>query len=397
MRALFWFTVLFALAVGLALLAQFNNGNVVLLVPPYRIDVSLNVFVIAMMALFAVCYFVLRVIARAFEFPARVRAYRERVAEQSAREGLRGALLALFEGRFSRAEKYARDTLGAPGYAALAALVAARASHRMREFSRRDGWLRAAEADKGVRTARLMTQAELLLEERRPEEAHEIIEQLHASGARHVASMRLALTTAQQLGAWDEVLRLVRMLAKRDAIHPAVAAKTKAVAYDALMHRRSGDAAGMKAFWHAVPAGDRVIAEIAEPAARAFAGFGEHATAIEILEHALAARWNDRLMLAYAEVGDATARLAQIQRAEAWLDGHAQETALLTTLGRLCAAEGLWGKAIDYLERSLRVEPTALALYTLATVAERNDYPDRAAMLYRECARLGVGAPALSE
>ena len=112
MRTLFWVTVLFAAAVGLALLAHFDPGNVVLLVPPYRIDVSLNVFVLGIALLFVLLYLLLRIIATTLSFPERVRAYRERVREHDAREGLRGALLAHFEGRFARAARYASDEIG---------------------------------------------------------------------------------------------------------------------------------------------------------------------------------------------------------------------------------------------------------------------------------------------
>lgn len=387
MRTLFWVTVLFASAVGLALLAHFDPGNVVLLVPPYRIDVSLNVFVLGIAALFVVLYLLLRMIATTLQFPERVRAYRERVREHNAREGLRGALLAHFEGRFSRAARYASEAQEVEGYAALAALVAARASHRMREFARRDGWLRVAAKDTSVRTARLMTQAELLLEERRADEAQDIIRELHASGARHVASMRLALNAAQQLEQWDEVLRLVRQLGKRDAIHPALAAKTKALAYGALMERRHGDASGMRTFWNTVPSADRTLADVAEPAARAFASFGEHAGAVAILDHAIEQNWNERLITAYAEIGSGSDRLRQIQHAEDWLDLHPQDAALLTTLGKLCAAEELWGKALDYLERSLRIEATPATLLALAELHERNGDQTRANALYRQCAR----------
>ena len=138
------------------------------------IDVSLNVFVLGIALLFVLLYLLLRIIATTLSFPERVRAYRERVREHDAREGLRGALLAHFEGRFARAARYASDAQEVEGYAALAALVAARASHRMREFARRDGWLRIAAKDASVRTARLMTQAELLLEERSEEHTSEL-------------------------------------------------------------------------------------------------------------------------------------------------------------------------------------------------------------------------------
>ncbi|CAN5137086.1 heme biosynthesis protein HemY [soil metagenome] len=386
MRSLFWITILFALGVGLALVARYNNGNVVLLVPPYRIDLSLNLAVVLIAAAFVLLYFLIRIIDGTFGFPDRVRAFRERSREAAAREGLRASQLAYFEGRFSRAERSARDAQAVAGYAGVAALVAARASHKLREFGRRGDWLRVAELDPSVRTARLMTQAEMLLEERRAEEANALVRLLHASGARHVASIRLALNAAQQLEQWDEVLRLVRQLAKRDAIHPALAARTKAIAYRALSARRRGDLPGLKAFWSTVPSEDRSLVDVAEPIAQAFALLGQHDLAVQIIEEALARNWDERLVRAYAEIGGATTRLTQIQRAERWLAQYPQEASLLVTLGLLCAAEGLWGKAADYLERSVRVQVQPRALSALSWLAEQNGDSARADALYRQAA-----------
>ncbi len=392
MRSLVWVTILFALGAGLALLARYNDGNVVLLVPPYRVDLSLNLACLLLAAAFVVLYLLVRIIDGSFGFPDRVRAFRERSREAAAREGLRASQVAYFEGRFSRAERSARDAQAVTGYAGVAALVAARASHRLREFARRDDWLRVAELDPSVRTARLMTQAEMLLEERRAEEASTVIRALHASGARHVASIRLALTAAQQLEQWDEVLRLVRQLAKRDAIHPALAARTKGIAYRALSARRRGDLAGLKAFWSTVPSEDRSLVDVAEPIAQAFASIGQHDLAVQIVEEALVRNWDERLVRAYATIGGPGTRLVQIQRAERWLADWPQEAALLLTLGLLCADEGLWGKAADYLERSLRVQVQPRALIALARLAERNGETGRADALYRQAAIEAVEA-----
>jgi hypothetical protein len=42
MRWLVWLLLAFAAAVGLSLLLRFNQGNVAILWPPYRIDISVN-------------------------------------------------------------------------------------------------------------------------------------------------------------------------------------------------------------------------------------------------------------------------------------------------------------------------------------------------------------------
>jgi HemY protein len=69
---------------------------------------------------------------------------------------------------------------------------------------------------------------------------------------------------------------------------------------------------------------------------------------------------------------------------------------LLIMLGSLCADEGLWGKANDYLERSLRVQSLPKALIALAQLAERNGNIERAHALYREAALQAVDEPRAS-
>ncbi len=56
MRLFLWFLILFASAIGLAVAARFNVGNVVFFYPPYRIDLSLNFFLLALAALFVLLY-----------------------------------------------------------------------------------------------------------------------------------------------------------------------------------------------------------------------------------------------------------------------------------------------------------------------------------------------------
>jgi HemY protein len=51
-KALFWLLALFALAVAVALGARYNDGYVLLVMPPWRAEISLNLFIVAF-ALFA--------------------------------------------------------------------------------------------------------------------------------------------------------------------------------------------------------------------------------------------------------------------------------------------------------------------------------------------------------
>src|SRR3989304_460499 len=107
------------------------------------------------------------------------------------------AAFALAGGRFGRAVKLAARAYGVGQWRALAALVAARASQRMRNFALRDTWIAKARAgEPDWRQATLTAEAELLIEERRYDEARSVLLELHAGGARHIARLSGLLRAA---------------------------------------------------------------------------------------------------------------------------------------------------------------------------------------------------------
>src|ERR1039457_4397872 len=114
MRIFLWLLSLFAAAVGLAVVARFNPGNVVLFYPPYRVDLSLNFFLLLAVLLFLLLSVILNAVRSTREMPGRVAAYRKEKREREGNRALRESLKALFEGRFGHAEKAARRAAECP-------------------------------------------------------------------------------------------------------------------------------------------------------------------------------------------------------------------------------------------------------------------------------------------
>jgi HemY protein len=356
MRLLLWLVALMATAIGIAVTARFNPGNVVFSYPPHRIDMSLNLFVVLLAVLFLVLYGVARAVNATLRMPQRVAAYRQRKRERDGNKGLRDALKALFEGRFGHAEKAAMRAAELPENAGLAALIGARAAHRMREPARREAWLAGVAHDTTLKTARLMTVIELLVDDHQPEAALAAVAELNASGQRHIHALQWSMKANQQARNWPEVLRLVRILDKRKALHPALAARLRELAYDALLSEEGRDPEAIRRVWAGVPPQDRTKPYIAARAAAAFNASGLHDEARLVAEEALQAGWDERVVRAYRDAagpaGSATL-LAQIEHCEAWLRERPNDPELALTLGSLCLRQKLWGKAQRYLEQAL--------------------------------------------
>jgi len=199
MRFFIWLLILFASAIGLAVLARFNPGNVVLFYPPYRIDLSLNFFIVLLVAAFALLLAIVAAVRATLAMPRRVEQYRATRQLRESGRALHEALQSYLEGRFGRAEKLAERASSAPDHAGLAALIGARAAQRLQETARRDQWLAGVADDAGVRTARLMTTLELLSEDNKDTDAAlAVLNELNAGGIRHAQALRLALKVNQK-------------------------------------------------------------------------------------------------------------------------------------------------------------------------------------------------------
>jgi HemY protein len=353
-------------------------------------------FAVAALAAFVAFHALVRLAGHALSLPAYVRGFRERRRRERAHGALAAALQAYFEGRYARAEQQAAAAFESGLRPGLAALLAARAAHQMRDFERRERWLERADASGAeLQSARLVTRAELALEDRDFAVARDALRSLHGAGPKHVASQRMLLRAERGAGAWEEVLRLSTQLAKRDAIAPALAEEYKVQATVELLQRPGTDAAGLERTWRGVPARDQVQPRIALAAARQANALGKAPLARDILEKALAVEWTPQLVQLYGELPrslDPAARiaeaLARIECAERWLRTRNRDADLLSALGRLCVDAELWGKAQSFLEASLSFSESRAARLELARLAERLGQAEQAQRHYRRAAEL---------
>lgn len=391
MKSLFWILGLFALAVAVALGARLNDGYLLLVFPPYRAEISLNLFLLALLAAFAVCYAAVRGLALTFGLPRRVRDYHRQRRRDMAGQVFQDAVRLLFEGRFGQALKKAAEAHAAGTAPGLSALIAARAAQRMRESEKQQDWLEHAKRDDPrTEAATLMLEAEMMNEERRFDDALAALERLQGKQGRHIAALRLELRARQGLGDWDGVLKLSRQLLKRDALPAEVVREIRTQAHLGNIARRAADQGLLSTYLRALPDDER-SRRVVLAAARALVETGAEGEAQKLIEAVLdTARdgeWQSELLAIYGRLGGGEP-MARIAKAEAWLRRHPDDARLLKALGRMCLRQRLWGKAQSYLEASLSVEPTQQAHLELAHLFEQLERGEDANKHYRASAQL---------
>jgi HemY protein len=386
MKTAIWIVGIAAAAVALTLAARYNSGYALFVLPSYRIELSLNLLIVLAVAAFAIGYAVVRAALAALVLPRRVREYRLARRREKARSTLLEALHEYFAGRYGRAEKAAAASLEAGEQPVLSAVLAARAAHQLRAHERRDRYLAAGAAVPDEQLARLVTEAELLLDDRRHQEALDLIRQLPR---RHSAALKLELKAQQQLRNWEQVLALTEELRKRNAFDTTQAEQVRRHALAENLKRKLLDSHALEEAWGRLAAADRTDRRVAAAAAQCFSALGGAEQAHRIIEQALEAEWDSELVRLYGESG-AGGTVARIQRAEAWLRSHPRDAALLLTLGRLCAEQELWGKAQSYLDASIAIEPSHTAHLAAARLQETLGNADAARRHHREALDLSL-------
>ena len=141
MRWLIALVLVASLAVGLALAMRYNAGYVLFMVPPYRVELSVSLFVLLVAIVIGFAYFSLRVVFRAIQLPERARQFRQGRRRAQAHAAMLDGLRAMFEGRYAHAVRAAGKAANLGEAPVLNALIAARSAHLLREFELRDEWL----------------------------------------------------------------------------------------------------------------------------------------------------------------------------------------------------------------------------------------------------------------
>lgn len=229
MQAVIWFLGLFAAAVALALFAGDNAASVTVFWPPYRVDVSLNLALLLLLALLGLLYAVLRTVQGLLTLPLQAHRWRMRQHQRATAELMLEARLSLLAGRYGRARRSAEAALAGlpvvlePGpdasgtaYEALrllAQLTAAEAAQAMGQGALSERYLQTAEADlkqaqapSELHEALHLYAAQRRLEAQQPDAALHRLERLTPVAQCRLATRRLRLQAWRQQAHWPAAL-----------------------------------------------------------------------------------------------------------------------------------------------------------------------------------------------
>lgn len=372
MRNIVWLVLLFGVAVVAALTLGDNHGLASFYWNGWRLDLSLNFFVLTAVVVGFVVVSAVHAVNALVGLPARARSWRGLRRERSAQAALREALAEFFAGRFSRAHKAAQraidvhdevDTLKDDAeFRQLAQLMAAGSLHRLQDRSRREELLQLAlRAGRKGGTAAVDDGARLLaiewaLDDRDEPRAEAWLAELPAGLARRTQALRLKLKAQRMALRPLDALHTARLLSKHQAFSPAAAqGLLRSLACEAL--DAAHDTEQLRRCWQQFDLADQRDPFVAGRAARRAAALGD----AEAGRQWLRPLWDELAKLeADGRTEVALALMAAVAGIGAdWLPRVEAAQRLLGTDAAVQAAAGLvlverelWGKARRPLEQA---------------------------------------------
>ncbi|MEN9539808.1 MAG: hypothetical protein RLZZ126_2043 [Pseudomonadota bacterium] len=389
MRNAFSILLLLAAAVALALLAGNNQGSLTIFWPPHRVDVSFNLALLLLLGGFLLIHLALRGLSALLELPSSARRWRRIQRERLMYSSLLEALSHLVAGRFIRGRTAAEKVLEhearlaesgdaygrGPALRAMAHLLAAESAHALQDKEARGRHLQLAREQAqmpGTQEEREAVQMRALawaMDDRDPKMALQLLEALPAGLSRRTVALRLRLKAARQAGQMQDAIETARLLAKHRAF--------SAGAGDSLVQgltmewlQSAKDAQQLQGIWSLLDPMDRERAPVANLAAQRLLTLnGDAVTALgwllplwqryvqgDAANTGVDAGQGQQLV---AHIARALARApsaehsAWLTRAEAALQHRPADVRVQFLVGTVCLHAQLWGKAAQWLERSL--------------------------------------------
>lgn len=427
MRAAFWLLALFGVAVAVALVAGNNQAVVTLFWPPHRVDLSFNLVVLLLAALFLLLHLALRALAAVFSLPLEARRWRAQQKERAMFGAVLDALAHLLAGRYIRSTKSAENALAQEAslskavdpssldithsagrssqLRSLAHLLVAESAQSLQNRPLRDEHLHLAMESSAhrqaleVRDGVQLRAARWALDDRDPGAALEWLSQLPQGAGRRTLALRMRLRATRQLRQTGAALDTARLLAKHRAFSPAAAQSiVRGLALELLGDAH--DPTQLARAWDSLDGNEQAMPELVVQASSRLMKLGGSS---EQARAWLLGVWQP-LMNAQSEIGDnlrikaigvlelgmETLDGTWLARIEAAQQGRPRDANLQYLAGMACLSLQLWGKARQLLTQAAQgLQDTTLrrnAWRALALLAEQREDEPAAALAYRQAA-----------
>ena len=294
-RWVLWLLGMAAFAVAVALAGRHGSGYVVMVAPPFRVEMSVMMFVILAVAAFALGYVLIRLGVAAYGLPQHLK---KRHAEQDrakARDAVFASLELLFSGRFRDAEEKARAGMQHDDTRDLAAALAAWAAYEGGNSGAAVPYLDRIRGEGGGKSAHMRdaSKAYMLLADGRANEALALLKGLAENDPKNPGVLKMKVEAEMAEKAWDDVLATLNPLARSGMLPESAAQQIRLNAQLNLIKSKPANREVIIAAWESLESVSRYDVSMAVTVGKRLVGLGCGDDARKVIEETIDKRGID--------------------------------------------------------------------------------------------------------
>ncbi len=380
---------------GSQFLTHLNSAGYVLIgIDQWSLETSLFVFLGVLVAVFFILYFSFRLLGWTVRLPTKIK---KRVANNKialSQKALIKGLVDSAEGNWEAAETILIKHASHSGAPLIHYLTAARAAQSRGAFDKRDEYLQfAAEYGDDSEIAVGLTQAELNLSGQQYEQALETLTRLHSINPKQANVLRLLHQTYQKLEDWQSLRSLIPSLNTHKVLMEAELKLVETEVFSNLLKQAAEqkNRFALQTLWAEMPLSIKVMRGVAAIYFAAMIDVDAGASIEEELVKNLSANWSETLLVLFGNI-QSTDPVLQLETAERWLIGHANDAILLMVLGKLSGQRTDYAKAQRYLQQSIALDPNVQSYRLLGDLALTQNDASAASQFYKQGLELAASA-----
>lgn len=389
MKRMIFYFIVFLLSVSLGLVIKYEPGYFLVVVNKYSIEMPLWIGAFALVFTFVLFHYSINAMQYMLAFNVRIRNwFKHRRLAYSHSYSTR-SLLALSEGQWVEAEKFAVKAIPNSDCQLIDYLIAARAAQHQGAIDRRDRFLRQAKKiAPQEKIAVELTQAQLQIEAGQYEQALALVQHLYQLLPKHHFIIKLLFQLYEKLEDWQSLQALLPAIYKSNILsNQEYNNLEQKVYYKLLSTAVFADLDDLEDFWHQLPKAFKRQSSFVLVYVKWLNQFNETKAAETNLKMALKRQLDNDLIESFGKVIGPNPE-SQLAMAEHWLQQEPRNAVLLATLARLSSACEYWGKAKAYFNESLALKEEAEVAAEYAALLEQTGETEQAFAYYKRALEL---------
>lgn len=353
-------------AVGLAMLVAEHQGYVLISWKRIRFESTLWVFLGCLVLVYVLLY-VLRIIASfILSSLGVVNPWSSRNQRLRLQRSVERGMLEYAQGNWQPALEHLNKAAKRSPQPLPYLLDAARAAQNLHKEQKADALLAIATSKHPQHELAIaMCEAEILLQRQQAPKALQLLQQTYQN---HQANKELQIRLsrlAEQQQDWSLLLQLLPVLRKNKRLAQSYVEQLEISAWQGRLEASGNSLEQAQDIWETMPHKLRKESPILLAYCGQLLAHKEAGQAESILRNQLNHKVDVQLLQAYAQLPHQDAQRA-LKTAENWLQKTPEDSTALYATGLLCLQAQLWGKARDYLQASLKQQPSARVYAELA-------------------------------